>query len=96
MIDRQQVQHVAHLARLQLSEAEEAKFTQQLGDILDYFEQLNELDPLLEGVKPTLRAIANVNVTRPDAEIPSLDREVILSAAPEREDEFFQVPQIMG
>ncbi|AFY68813.1 aspartyl/glutamyl-tRNA(Asn/Gln) amidotransferase subunit C [Thalassoporum mexicanum PCC 7367] len=96
MIDRQQVQHVAHLARLQLSEAEESKFTQQLGDILDYFDQLNELDPLLEGVEPTLRAIANVNVTRPDAKIPSLDREGVLESAPAREDEFFQVPQIMG
>jgi aspartyl-tRNA(Asn)/glutamyl-tRNA(Gln) amidotransferase subunit C len=96
MIDRQQVQHVAHLARLQLTEAEETELTQQLGDILDYFEQLNELDQLLEGVQPTLRAIANVNVTRPDAPIPSLDREEVLASAPAREDEFFQVPQIMG
>jgi aspartyl-tRNA(Asn)/glutamyl-tRNA(Gln) amidotransferase subunit C len=55
MLDRAQVHKVAHLARLQLTEAEEEKLTTQLGDILGYFEQLNELD--VSGVEPTTRAI---------------------------------------
>jgi aspartyl-tRNA(Asn)/glutamyl-tRNA(Gln) amidotransferase subunit C len=96
MIDREQVRHVAHLGRLQLSEAEEAAFTTQLGEILDYFEQLNELDPLLVGVEPTTRAIATVNVTRQDNLKPWEDKEVLLNGAPEREDDYFRVPQILG
>lgn len=96
MIDREQVRHVANLGRLQLSEAEEIAFTSQLGDILDYFEQLSELDPLLQGVEPTARAIATVNVTRPDTPKPYEDKEALLNGAPEREDDFFRVPQIMG
>ncbi|WP_019500944.1 Asp-tRNA(Asn)/Glu-tRNA(Gln) amidotransferase subunit GatC [Pseudanabaena sp. PCC 6802] len=96
MIDREQVRHVAHLGRLQLSEAEEVAFTTQLGEILDYFEQLNELDPLLVGVEPTTRAIATVNVTRQDDLKPWEDKEVLLDGAPEREDDYFRVPQILG
>jgi aspartyl-tRNA(Asn)/glutamyl-tRNA(Gln) amidotransferase subunit C len=96
MIDREQVRHVAHLSRLQLSEAEEVAFTTQLGEILDYFEQLNELDPLLVGIEPTTRAIATVNVTRQDDLKPWEDKELLLDGAPEREDDYFRVPQILG
>ncbi len=95
-LNREQVRHVAHLARLHLSEAEEAAFAEQLTDILNYFEQLNELDPQLEGVEPTARAIATTNVTRPDTLVPCAEREAILAGAPEREDDFFRVPQILG
>lgn len=96
MIDRSQVQHIARLARLELSEAEEIAFTSQLGNILSYFEQLNELDELLVNVEPTTRAIASVNVTRLDHLAPYGNREALLGCAPDREDEFFKVPQIMG
>jgi len=96
MIDLQQVQHIARLSRLQLTEAEEIAFTSQLGDILNYFEQLNELDELLIGVEPTTRAIATVNITRTDTSNPYADKEALLNCAPDREDEFFKVPQIMG
>lgn len=96
MIDRLQVQHIARLSRLQLTEAEEIAFTSQLGDILHYFEQLNELDELLVDVEPTTRAIATVNITRPDTSNPYPDKEALLNCAPDREDEFFKVPQIMG
>jgi aspartyl-tRNA(Asn)/glutamyl-tRNA(Gln) amidotransferase subunit C len=81
---------------LQLSEAEEVAFTTQLGEILDYFEQLNELDPLLVGIEPTTRAIATVNVTRQDDLKPWEDKELLLDGAPEREDDYFRVPQILG
>ena len=93
MLDREQVRKVAHLARLQLTEDEEIRFTTQLGSILDYFEQLNELDT--ENVPPTARAIDVSNVTRADTLEPCEDREAILTCAPDREDDFFKVPKIM-
>ncbi|MDX2256811.1 MAG: Asp-tRNA(Asn)/Glu-tRNA(Gln) amidotransferase subunit GatC [Pseudanabaenaceae cyanobacterium bins.39] len=96
MIDREQVRHVAHLGRLQLTEGEEIAFTKQLDSILGYFQQLNELDPLLEGVEPTTRAVNAVNITRPDLLTPFSDRESLLDCAPDRDEDFFRVPQIMG
>lgn len=93
-IDREQVHKVAHLARLELTAAEEEQLTTQLSSILDYFDQLNELDTT--GVEPTTRAIDVSNVTRPDTLQPHSDREVILDSAPDRSGEFFKVPQIMG
>lgn len=96
MIDRTQVQHIARLSRLQLTESEETAFTSQLGEILNYFEQLNELDELLVGVEPTTRAIATLNISRSDSLNPYTDKEALLNCAPDREDEFFKVPQIMG
>lgn len=94
MIDRTQVHKVALLARLDLTPEEEERFTAQLGSILEYFEQLNELDT--HNVLPTTRAIDMSNVTRPDTLAPYPDQEVILESAPEREGEYFKVPQIMG
>ncbi|MEB3230947.1 MAG: Asp-tRNA(Asn)/Glu-tRNA(Gln) amidotransferase subunit GatC [Leptolyngbyaceae bacterium] len=94
MLDRDQVRKVAHLARLSLTPAEEEKFTGQLGDILDYVEQLKELDT--DAVPPTARAIDVSNVTRPDTLETWEDKESILDCAPEREGEFFRVPKIMN
>jgi aspartyl-tRNA(Asn)/glutamyl-tRNA(Gln) amidotransferase subunit C len=93
MIDREQVHKVALLARLQLSEAEETQFTTQLGSIIDYFEQLSELD--VANVEPTTRAIDVSNVTRNDELCPYGDRDLILAGAPEQEGDFFKVPKIM-
>ncbi len=98
MIDREQVHKVAHLARLELTPEEEERFTAQLGDILQYFEQLSELDT--SQVQPTARAIDVSNVTRPDRLETYAERDLILGSAPEQEEtaqgEFFKVPQIMG
>ncbi|MEO1429236.1 MAG: Asp-tRNA(Asn)/Glu-tRNA(Gln) amidotransferase subunit GatC [Cyanobacteria bacterium J06632_19] len=94
MIDREQVRKVAHLARLELTAEEEEQFTAQLGDILDYFEQLSELD--VTDVPPTTRAIDVKNVTREDNLQPYANREEILESAPDREDEYFKVPKIMS
>ncbi|MEM9925614.1 MAG: Asp-tRNA(Asn)/Glu-tRNA(Gln) amidotransferase subunit GatC [Cyanobacteria bacterium P01_D01_bin.50] len=94
MIEREQVRKVAHLARLELTPEEEEKFTTQLGDILDYFEQLSELD--VTDVPPTTRAIDVSNVTREDNLQPYPDREAILLGAPEQEGEYFKVPKIMN
>ncbi len=94
MLDRTQVQKVAHLARLQLTSEEETQFTTQLASILDYFEQLNELDT--DQVQPTARAIDVSNVTRPDRLASWGDRESILDEAPDREGDFFKVPKILS
>ena len=94
MIDREQVRKVAHLARLELTSEEEELFTTQLGSILDYFEQLNELD--VEKIQPTTRAIDVSNVTRQDKLQPYPDREEILQGAPEQEGEYFKVPKIIN
>ncbi|MBD1937826.1 Asp-tRNA(Asn)/Glu-tRNA(Gln) amidotransferase subunit GatC [Microcoleus sp. FACHB-68] len=94
MIDRDQVRKVAHLARLELTAEEEEQFTTQLGSILDYFEQLSELNT--ENVLPTTRVIDVSNVTRPDDLQPYPYREEILSCAPDQEGEFFKVPKIIG
>lgn len=98
MIDREQVRKVAHLSRLELTPEEEERLTNQLGSILDYFEQLSELDT--DQVQPTARAIDVSNVVRPDQLVPYSNRDLILQSAPEQEEtaqgEFFKVPQIMG
>ncbi len=94
MIDREQVQKVALLARLQLTPEEEEQFTTQLNGILDYFEQLSELD--VTDVAPTFRAIDMSNVTRPDMAQIYRDRDDILESAPDRDGEFFKVPRIIN
>lgn len=93
MIDLEQVRKVAHLARLDLDPAEEAQFTTQLNGILDYIEQLNELDTT--NVPPTTRAIETSNITRADQLETFSDRESILSNAPDREEDYFKVPKIL-
>ena len=94
MIDREQVRKVANLARLELTTEEEAQFTTQLGSILDYIEQLNQLD--VTNVAPTTRAIDVSNITREDILQPYADREAILNSAPQQEVDFFRVPKILN
>jgi aspartyl-tRNA(Asn)/glutamyl-tRNA(Gln) amidotransferase subunit C len=94
MIDREQVHKVANLARLELTPEEEAQFSTQLSDILEYVEQLSELD--VTNVAPTTRAIDVSNITREDNLQPYPEREAILSSAPEQEGDFFKVPKILN
>lgn len=94
MIDLEQVRKVALLARLELTETEEQQFTEQLNGILDYVQQLSELNT--DNIEPTTRAIELSNITRQDALAPFEDRESILDIAPDREDDFFKVPKILG
>ena len=93
-LTREQVRKVALLARLELTPEEEEKFTVQLSGILDYCEQLNELD--VSDVPPTTRAIDVSNITRQDAMQPYPNREAILDSAPDRDGEFFKVPKIIN
>ncbi|MEM8720551.1 MAG: Asp-tRNA(Asn)/Glu-tRNA(Gln) amidotransferase subunit GatC [Cyanobacteria bacterium P01_G01_bin.39] len=94
MIEREEVRKVANLARLNLTEAEEVEFTTQLNGILEYFDQLSELDTA--DVPPTTRAIETSNITRADQLTPFPYKEDLLQAAPEQQGEFFRVPKIIS
>ena len=87
------LQHVAHLARLNLTKEEEQKFGAQLGQILGYIAKLNELD--VSQVEPTAHAVPLVNVTRPDEIRPSLSNEEALRNAPASANGLFVVPKIV-
>lgn len=91
MIDRDQVLHVARLARLELSEEEVERMAGELSKILDHIEKINELDDLDEA-EPTSHVIALENVLRPDEPRPSLPRERALEQAPDPSAEGFRVP----
>jgi aspartyl-tRNA(Asn)/glutamyl-tRNA(Gln) amidotransferase subunit C len=93
-IDREQVRKIAHLARLEITPEEEAEFTARLNSILQYFEQLSELDT--ENILPTTRVIETSNITRQDRLNPFPDKNFLLQAAPEQQGDFFRVPQIMN
>ncbi|CAG7652244.1 Aspartyl/glutamyl-tRNA(Asn/Gln) amidotransferase subunit C [Paenibacillus solanacearum] len=87
------VEHVASLARLELSEREKEQFTEQLNAILKYAEQLNALDT--EGIEPTSHAMPLVNVMREDAVRPSLPIEKVLLNAPDEEEGQIKVPAVL-
>ncbi len=93
MLDREQVHKVALLARLELTPAEEQQYAGQMSSILDYFEQLSELDT--KDVEPTTRAIDLSNITRTDSQSSYQDLARIYQSAPDREEDFFKVPKIM-
>ena len=90
MIDREQVLHVARLARLQLTDEEVERMAGELSKILGHIDTINELD--LEGVPPTSHVVDVANALRADEPRPCLDREVALAAAPERTEDGFVVP----
>ena len=92
-ISKEQVEHVAKLARLEVSEDEKAMFARQLSGILTYMDQLKEVDT--EGVEPTATVLPTENVWREDAVKPSLTQEQALANAPDKADGFFRVPKII-
>ena len=89
-----EVAKVARLARLALTDDELALATVQLGDIVDHFADIDELD--LDGVEPMTQPFPLTNVLRDDVVAPSLDRDEVLAAAPDVEDGRFKVPPIVG
>jgi len=93
MIDRNDASHVAKLARLKLSPEELERFSAQLESILDYINQLNELDT--STVEPLSHALDLRNVFRDDAVTGSIPREQVLANAPEQRDGFFLVPPVL-
>ena len=93
-ITKEEVLYVADLARLNLDEAAIDKFAGQIGEILDYVDQLNEVDTA--GVKPTSHAISLTNALREDEQQEHLDREKVLANAPQKEEGNFVVPKVVG
>lgn len=90
MIDRDQVLHVAKLARLRLSDEEVETMVGELSGILEHVDRIGNLD--LEGVEPTAHVVALENVLRADEPRPSLPRGIALASAPEPSDGAFRVP----
>ena len=93
MIDPEQVRHVAALARLALTEVELDRLRQQLGQILEAFEALNELD--VEQISPTAQVIPLTNIERDDLARPSLRPEQVMQNAPRIEAQQIRVPAVL-
>lgn len=93
-ITKEEVVHVAGLARLDLDDDDIELYTKQLGDILSYMDALNRIDT--EGVPPTSHAIFINNAFREDEVEPSIPAGRALANAPESEDEGFVVPKVIG
>lgn len=92
MITIKDVEHVAKLARLELTEDEKELYTKQLGDVLKYVDQMNEVDTT--NVKPMTQVIDFVNVMREDEVCYDQTKEELMANAPEEENGFFKVPKI--
>ncbi len=92
-ISREEVLHVARLARLTFSETEVERFTEQLSAILTYMEKLEELDTA--GVEPTSHVLPLSNVFKPDEVHPSWERDQITAGGPSIEHGHYKVPKIV-
>lgn len=92
MITKEEVKHVAKLARLELTENEIEKYSEQLGNILTYVEQMKEVDTT--GIEPMPHAIPVTNVMREDEVLYEQTKEELMQNAPYEEDGFFRVPKI--
>jgi aspartyl-tRNA(Asn)/glutamyl-tRNA(Gln) amidotransferase subunit C len=92
-ISLEDVEHVARLARLELSDADKARMRRELDGILSYIDKLRALD--IEGVEPTSHAVPMTNVMREDVPWPSFPQADMLANAPDRSGDFFRVPKII-
>jgi aspartyl-tRNA(Asn)/glutamyl-tRNA(Gln) amidotransferase subunit C len=92
-LTREEVEHVARLAHVALSDEEIVRFQSQLSQILDYFEVLRGVDT--ENVPPTSQSLPLENVMRPDETLPPLDHESVLANAPLRSGGYFRVRKIL-
>ena len=93
-LTREDVEKVALLARLSLTEEEVTEMTDQLGNVLQYIDQLSELDT--DSVQPMAHAVELCNVFADDVVHESLDRERALANAPKRDEECYRVPAVLG
>ena len=95
-ISKEQIDHIAKLAKIKLTEKEEEKFANDLSSILDYIDKLNKVDT--ENIKPIQQITGLDNITRSDVEIRNPKSEIrnkILDEAPDRKDNYFKVPKIL-
>ncbi len=92
-LSREEVQHIARLARLGLSEDDIARFREQLSDILDYFQRLRQVNT--DDVPPTAHTLPLHNVMRDDEPGTPFDKEDVLANAPDREGDYFRVEAVL-
>jgi aspartyl-tRNA(Asn)/glutamyl-tRNA(Gln) amidotransferase subunit C len=92
VLKREEVEHIARLAKVDPTEEEKERFRDQLGRILEYFRKIDELE--LDDVEPTTHTMDVCNVFREDVERESLPPEEVLANAPEREDSYFKAPRV--
>lgn len=93
-VTKKDVEHIAKLARLKVTEGEAEHFTSQLNQILSYVEKLNELDT--ENIEPLSNPVENTNVFREDKLKPSINTEEALRSAPDKDEEHFKVPKVIN
>jgi aspartyl-tRNA(Asn)/glutamyl-tRNA(Gln) amidotransferase subunit C len=92
-ITRKDVEYIAHLSRLEITEAEAEEYTKQLSDILEHVNRLSKLNT--DGVEPLYYVMDMKNVFRKDEVQPSLDKQKVFKAAPSIENNGFKVPKII-
>jgi aspartyl-tRNA(Asn)/glutamyl-tRNA(Gln) amidotransferase subunit C len=92
-LSREEVLHIARLARVALTEEEITRMSEQLSNLLEHFEVLQQVDT--EGVPPTAQSVALLSVMRDDVVAPSLTPEDVLANAPRREDDCFRVRAVL-
>lgn len=92
-ISKEEIEHIAELAHIQLNEKEKEVFTDQFNDILDFFNEIDKVNT--EGVPPTLHTLSVSNVYREDKITPSLSKEDALKNAPKKERGYFKAPRII-
>ena len=92
-LSKKEVEHIAWLAHIELSDKEKALFTEQFNEILDYFKKIDAVDT--EGVEPTYHVLDLKNVSRTDETAPSLPIEEALRNAPKKEKKFIKAPRIV-
>ena len=92
-VSKKDVEHVASLAHIELSDQEKALFTEQFNDILEYFKKIDAVDT--NGVEPTYHVLDLNNVSRTDETKPSLSTEEALRNAPKKEKKFLKAPRIV-
>ncbi|MFO7752234.1 MAG: Asp-tRNA(Asn)/Glu-tRNA(Gln) amidotransferase subunit GatC [Desulfobacteraceae bacterium] len=92
-ITKEKVEYIAHLARLRVDDSLVEKYAAQLSEILGYIDKLGEID--LTGVDTVAGASFDTNVMRPDEPVRSPGPDLTLANAPERDDDFYQVPRIV-
>ena len=93
MVDKKIVEHVAQLARIDITDQEKARLAPELSTILDYIDQLKTLD--VTRVSPTRGAVTQVNIFRQDSARVSASRDAILKNAPAQEDNYFKIPKVL-
>jgi aspartyl-tRNA(Asn)/glutamyl-tRNA(Gln) amidotransferase subunit C len=92
-ISKKEVEHVAWLARIELSEEEKDLFTKQFNEILDYFKKIDSVNT--EEVPPMYHVLYLVNIFREDEVLPSLPEKEVLKNAPKKERRFFRAPRLI-